>query len=221
MSFSDFLFGLVLYQEYTFPLTSNWSISRVFRSKWFMTTRRAGAACPTVWTETTAPTSWSGEEEASVRLSVCPQCCFWCRLLRGLLGANNGLWLVSFYVCRCSGRSHVMRELIETERIYVDELLSVLLVSKHQIIVNTNKNNAPFLGFSQYVLFSIWCGYNRVTGLKWTTQLCRVFYLQFFEVRETFSLETCLRSSTFTAGVLFSETCWSVQNQFVSQFFIF
>uniref|UniRef100_A0A8D0DCC3 MCF.2 cell line derived transforming sequence n=1 Tax=Sander lucioperca TaxID=283035 RepID=A0A8D0DCC3_SANLU len=48
--------------------------------------------------------------------------------------ANNALWLslclllcVYFCMCVCVCRSHVMRELIETERIYVEELLSVLL----------------------------------------------------------------------------------------------
>lgn len=40
----------------------------------------------------------------------------------------------SLAACVCLCHSHVMRELIETERIYVEELLSVLLVSKCSFI---------------------------------------------------------------------------------------
>lgn len=52
----------------------------VFRSRWSTTTRRAGAACRTVWMEKTAQISWSGEEEQE-EAAVCPQCTSWCCLL--------------------------------------------------------------------------------------------------------------------------------------------
>lgn len=43
--------------------------------------------------------------------------------------------LRSVPLCVCVRRSHVMRELIETERIYVEELLSVLLVRTNLLLL--------------------------------------------------------------------------------------
>ena len=48
-----------------------------------------------------------------------------------LFRANDALWLLSLPSPVCLWHRHVMRELIETERIYAEELLSVLLVRKH------------------------------------------------------------------------------------------
>uniref|UniRef100_A0A8C6KH96 MCF.2 cell line derived transforming sequence n=1 Tax=Nothobranchius furzeri TaxID=105023 RepID=A0A8C6KH96_NOTFU len=54
---------------------------------------------------------------------LCPLCCFCCHFLCDYLYSALTLNSVRLFTCH----SHVMRELIETERIYVDELLSVLL----------------------------------------------------------------------------------------------
>lgn len=93
---------------------------------------------------------------------------------------------------------HIIKELIATERIYVDELLSVLLVSLQM-----------FVGFFfcccifQLLLtafFSPSSPLLRATGQKWKTRPCLTSFPQLCAVRKTFCLATCLRFTSFTAG---------------------
>lgn len=51
--------------------------------------------------------------------------------------ASGSVSFCFLHACTCSCRSHVMRELIETERIYVEELLSVLLVGQIKHMYST------------------------------------------------------------------------------------
>ena len=116
------------------------SVCVAHRSRWSTTTRRAGAVCRTVWRERTAQICWSGEEEAAVHTSARPQYCSWCCLLCDSLCSVVMMPSGSLFVCFPVCDSHVMRELIETERIYVEELLAVLLVRK--------KNTPPLPNFT-------------------------------------------------------------------------
>lgn len=110
------------------------SVCVAHRSRWSTTTRRAGAVCRTVWRERTAQICWSGEEEAAVHTSARPQYCSWCCLLCDSLCSVVMMPSGSLFVCFPVRDSHVMRELIETERIYVEELLAVLLVRKKKTL---------------------------------------------------------------------------------------
>lgn len=98
------------------------------------------------------------------------------------------LCLYSLSVCR-----HVMNELLETERAYVEELLCVLQVginSLKMVILLCGKN---FMGFFSRCVF-------RDMPLRWTIQQWFPSCLLLCRTKRRFCLATCQKSTTSTGG---------------------
>lgn len=178
-----------------------------------MTTRRAGAVCHTVWRERTAQISWSGEEEeAYVHASVCSQYCSWSCLLcdslcLALMMPSGSLSLLStsLYVVvsqSCDERTHRDRK-----NLCGRAAVSPVGEKTHICLTAIKKTWLIYLWLNDLRSYSIYfCNcvvmiqYCRVTGLRWTTQLCQGLCPRSCVAKETSSLETCLRSIIFTAG---------------------
>lgn len=88
--------------------------------------------------------------------------------------------------------SHVMNELLETERAYVEELLCVLEVSA------AIPSEAPTL----FVVFITYCAIlpHRGTLQRWTTLPWPISSPAPSTAKRTFCLATCLKSTSFIRG---------------------
>lgn len=94
---------------------------------------------------------------------------------------------------------HVMNELLETERAYVEELLCVL-----QVFVSTMGNFLVFYSccgfFFFFACFIYFCCDYRVMPLRWRIQPCLTSSQRLCRTKRRFCLVTCQRFTIFTNG---------------------
>lgn len=97
--------------------------------------------------------------------------------------------LYALSVCR-----HVMNELLETERAYVEELLCVL-----QVGISSLNSYSLFFTSARKLIFCFWCVYRDML-LRWIIQRWFTSCLLLCRTKRRFCLATCQKSTTSTEG---------------------